>query len=54
MVALSARGWRESRRMKIEELIDRLYALPLEEFTRERNQVERQLRKAGEREQASG
>lgn len=39
-------------RMEIEELIDRLYALPLQEFTRERNQVERKLRKAGEREQA--
>jgi hypothetical protein len=38
--------------MEIEEIIDRLYALPLAEFTRERNQVERELRKAGEREQA--
>jgi hypothetical protein len=36
----------------VEELIDRLYALPLEEFTRERNDAERKLRKAGEREQA--
>jgi hypothetical protein len=38
--------------MGIEEIIDRLYELPLEEFTRERNQAERELRKAGEREQA--
>ncbi len=52
MVSVSARGWGESRRMEIEELIDRLYAVPREEFTRERNQVERELRKAGERAQA--
>jgi len=38
--------------MDVEEIIDRLYALPLEEFTRERNKVERELRKAGQREQA--
>src|SRR6266567_4877145 len=38
--------------MDVEEVIDRLYALPLEEFTRERNQAERELRKAGQREQA--
>jgi hypothetical protein len=36
----------------VEELIDRLYALPLEEFTRERNAAERELRKAGQPEQA--
>jgi hypothetical protein len=38
--------------MGIEEIIDRLYELPLEEFTRERNRAERELRRAGEREQA--
>lgn len=35
----------------VEEIIDRLYALPLEEFTRERNEAERELRKAGQAEQ---
>ncbi len=39
-------------RMDVEEIIDRLYALPLEEFTPERNQAERELRKAGQPEQA--
>jgi hypothetical protein len=39
--------------MGIEEIIDHLYELPLEEFTRERKQAERVLRKAGEREQAA-
>jgi hypothetical protein len=38
--------------MDVEEIIDGLYARPLEEFTRERNQAERGLRKAGQREQA--
>jgi hypothetical protein len=38
--------------MSVEEIIDRLYGLPLEEFTRARNQAERELRQAGEREQA--
>jgi hypothetical protein len=38
--------------MGAEEIIDRLYALPLEEFTRARNEAERELRKAGEREHA--
>src|SRR6266567_5488312 len=38
--------------MDVEEVIDLLYALPLEEFTRERNQAERELRKAGQRGQA--
>ena len=32
--------------------IDRLYALPLEEFTHERDELAKQLRKAGEREAA--
>jgi hypothetical protein len=36
----------------VDEIADRLYALPLEEFTQARNQAERELRKAGEREQA--
>jgi hypothetical protein len=34
------------------EIADSLYGLPLEEFTRARNEAERDLRKAGEREQA--
>lgn len=38
--------------MSAGEIIDRLYELPLEEFTRARNQAERELRKAGQREQA--
>lgn len=38
--------------MSVDELTDRLYALPAEEFTRARNEAERELRKAGEREQA--
>ena len=38
--------------MDVEEIIDRLYGLPLEEFTQERNQAERELREAGQREQA--
>jgi hypothetical protein len=38
--------------MGAEEIIDRLYALPLEKFTRARNEAERELRKDGEREQA--
>jgi len=38
--------------MGAEEIIDRLYALPVEEFTRARNEAERELRKDGEREQA--
>lgn len=38
--------------MGLDEIADRLYALPLEEFTQARNQAERELRKAGEREQA--
>jgi hypothetical protein len=38
--------------MDLEEVIDRLYALPLEEFTPERNRAAYELRKAGQREQA--
>ena len=38
--------------MSVDETADRLYALPPEEFTQARNQAERELRKAGEREQA--
>lgn len=38
--------------MSVEEISDRLYALPPEEFTQARNEAERDLRKAGEREQA--
>jgi chromosome segregation ATPase len=50
---LSARAVGENQRgMGIDEIIDRLYGLPLEEFTRERNQAERELRKAGESAQA--
>jgi hypothetical protein len=36
----------------VDEIADRLYALPPEEFTQARNQAERELRRAGEREQA--
>jgi hypothetical protein len=36
----------------LEEIIDRLYGLPLEEFTRARNEAARELRKAGQREAA--
>jgi hypothetical protein len=36
----------------VEEISDRLYALPPEEFTQARNQAERDLRAAGKREQA--
>jgi hypothetical protein len=39
--------------MDVEEIIDRLYALPLSEFTVARNEAERELRKAGEKEQAA-
>ena len=38
--------------MSVDEIADRLYALPIEEFTQARNQAERELRKAGAREQA--
>lgn len=39
-------------KVSVDEIADRLYALPPEEFTRARNEAERDLRKAGEREQA--
>ena len=38
--------------VNVDEIADRLYALPREEFTQARNQAERDLRTAGEREQA--
>ncbi len=38
--------------MSLEEIADQLYALPPDEFTRARNQAERELRKDGEQEQA--
>jgi hypothetical protein len=38
--------------VRVDEIADRLYSLPPEEFTRARNQAERELRQAGEREQA--
>ena len=38
--------------MEAEDILDGLYALPLDEFTSARNEAERELRKAGEREQA--
>lgn len=36
----------------VDEIADRLYALPPEEFTQARNEAERELRRAGERDQA--
>lgn len=36
----------------MDEISDRLYSLPAEEFTHARTQIERELRKAGERERA--
>ena len=42
----------ENRRTAIEEIIDRLYALPLAEFTRARNEAASELRRAGQRETA--
>jgi hypothetical protein len=36
----------------VDEITDRLYALPPEEFTQARNQAERKLREAGDRKQA--
>jgi hypothetical protein len=38
--------------VRVDEIADRLYALPPEEFTPARNEAERELRQAGEREQA--
>jgi hypothetical protein len=42
----------ENQHMSVDEVIDRLYGLPPEEFTQARKEAERELRKAGEREQA--
>ena len=42
----------ENQHVSVDEIADRLYALPREEFTRARDQAERELRKAGERERA--
>src|SRR2546423_1744237 len=42
---LRARGGRPA----VDEIVDRLYALPLEEFTRERDAAAREVRKAGDR-----
>src|SRR5262249_46349559 len=39
-------------RVTVDEISDRLYALPPEEFTQARNLAERELRAAGQREQA--
>jgi len=44
--------WARISTVSADEIADRLYALPPEEFTRARNQAERELRKAGEPEQA--
>jgi hypothetical protein len=38
--------------VSVDEEVERLYGLPLEEFTAERNALARELRKAGERESA--
>lgn len=38
--------------MSIDEIADRLYGLPPDEFTQARNQAERELRKSGDREEA--
>ena len=45
-------GRRESSDVPVEEIIDRLYGLPLAEFTTARNEAARELRKAGQREAA--
>jgi hypothetical protein len=45
-------GRRESSDAPDEEIIDRLYGLPLAEFTAARNDAARELRKAGQREAA--
>lgn len=44
--------WARIGTVSVDEIADRLYALPHEEFTQARNQAERELRRAGEREQA--
>ena len=46
------RARRELRDMTMEEVIDRLYGLPLAEFTSARNEAARELRKAGQRDAA--
>jgi hypothetical protein len=38
--------------MDVEEIIDQLYAVPVEEFTQKRNEAARELREAAEREHA--
>jgi hypothetical protein len=48
-----ARLIEENQWMDAEEIIDRLYSLPLSEFTSARNEAERELRRAGETEQAA-
>src|SRR5438477_2169580 len=50
--ARGGRGWGKIGAVSVDEIADRLYALPPEEFTRARTEAERELRKAGEREQA--
>jgi hypothetical protein len=45
-------GRRESSDVLVEEVTDRLYRLPLAEFTTARNDAARELRKAGQREAA--
>src|SRR5437763_14236444 len=47
-----SRGFAVSGTATAREIIDRLYALPFDEFTWERNQAERELRRAAQREQA--
>src|SRR5439155_539222 len=47
-----SRGFAVSGTATAREIIDRLYALPFDKFTWERNQAERELRRAGQREQA--
>jgi hypothetical protein len=44
--------WTKIGTVSVDEIIDRLYGLAPEEFTRARNEAERDLRKAGEREDA--
>jgi hypothetical protein len=47
-----ATTWATISTVNVDEITDRLYALPPEEFTRARNQAEGELRKAGKRELA--
>ena len=46
------RAGRESKDVAVDEVIDRLYGLPLAEFTGARNEAARELRKAGQRDAA--